>query len=162
MALTYPLQALLSVRWYREDAAKSAARTADRLVTEARELEQKRRAELEEYRSWWPQEVDRRYDAIMGENLNLADLDRFKEGLAALADGELNCQMAVVNAQREVEAREAEAAKAREAVALARREAAKIEAHRDIWQAEARKEAERQEDLELEEFHPPHRESDDE
>ena len=44
---------------------------------------------------------------------------------------------------------------ARQAVAHARREAAKIESHRDIWQEIDKKERERQEDLELEEFAVP-------
>ena len=47
------------------------------------------------------------------------------------------------------------------AVALARREAAKIEKHRDIWQENAKREQEHLEDLELEEFAIPSRASDD-
>ena len=47
------------------------------------------------------------------------------------------------------------------AVALARREAAKIEKHRDIWQENAKREQEHLEDLELEEFATPSRASDD-
>ena len=46
-------------------------------------------------------------------------------------------------------------------VALARREAAKIEKHRDIWQEHAKREQEHLEDLELEEFATPSRASDD-
>ena len=80
----YPLQALLSVRHYREDAARNALRQQEQAVT---------------------------------------------------------------GAQR--------------AVALARREAAKIEKHRDIWQENAKREQEHLEDLELEEFATPSRASDD-
>ena len=50
---------------------------------------------------------------------------------------------------------------AQRAVALARREAAKIEKHRDIWQENAKREQEHLEDLELEEFATPSRASDD-
>ena len=42
--------------------------------------------------------------------------------------------------------------KAREAARLAQHETSKILAHRDIWREQAKREAERREDLEMEEF----------
>lgn len=157
----YPLQALLSVRWFREDAAKNAVRAAERKVLEAREAVEACRAELAEYRVWRAEETERRYDTIMGVDMSLDDIDAFKAGLATLADGELSRETAVAAAEKEAAACELAVNKAREAVADARREAAKIEAHRDIWREEAKKEAERLEDLEMEEFHTPAGEADD-
>lgn len=160
MLPTYPLQALLSVRLFREDAAKNEVRAAERRALEARQETDRRLQVLEEYRAWWPAEVDRRYDAVIhdgqsGQGMNPEALDAFRAGLAALADGELVREAAVAEAREAEKAAAAAVAAAREAVARARREAAKIEAHRDIWNEQARKEAERQEDRELEEFHAP-------
>ena len=64
-------------------------------------------------------------------------------------------------AEEQVRQQEQAVTGAQRAVALARREAAKIEKHRDIWQENAKREQEHLEDLELEEFATPSRASDD-
>lgn len=157
---SYPLQSLLTVRRFREDAAKNEVRAAERRLAEAREEVRKKEEELERYRIWRPEEENRRYDAIMGESMSLEELAGFRAALGALAEGEQERILAVTEAEKAVGQKEREVAAAREAVAEARREAAKIEAHRDIWLAEAKKEAERREDLELEEFKTPAGQSD--
>ena len=60
----------------------------------------------------------------------------------------------MVLAGKEVERRKEELLHAQEAVKTARKNTSKIQAHKDIWQEEAKKEAEHKEDLELEEFRP--------
>ena len=145
----YPLQSLLTVRHFREEAAKNEVRAAERRLAEAREEVRKREEELERYRVWRPEEEKRRYDAILGEAMSLDDVAEFRASLGAVAEAEKN-----------VARKEQEVNTAREAVAAARKEAAKIEAHRDIWLTEAKKEAERQEDLEMEEFKAPAGQSD--
>ena len=156
----YPLAPLLKVREYREDAAKNALSAAERAVVEAQEAVERCRGELERYKVWRQEEVERRYDAIMGETMSLEEVAGFRASLGALAEGEQERILAVTEAEKAVGQKEREVAAAREAVAEARREAAKIEAHRDIWLAEAKREAERQEDLELEEFKTPAGQSD--
>ena len=148
----YPLQSLLTVRHFREEAAKNEVRAAERRLAEAREEVRKREEELERYRVWRPEEENRRYDAILGEAMSLDDVAEFRASLGALAEGEQEREQAVAEAEKNVARKEQEVNTAREAVAAARKEAAKIEAHRDIWLTEAKKEAERQEDLEMEEF----------
>lgn len=160
MADSYPLRALLSVRRFREDAAQNAVRSAERKAREARQAVEKCRAELARYCDWRLEEAERRYDAVMGVDMTLDEVDAFRAGLAALADGELARETAVGAAEKEAAASELAVGKAREAAAQARREAAKIEAHREIWREEARKEAERLEDREMEEFHAPAGEAD--
>ena len=145
----YPLAPLLKVREYREDAAKNALSAAERAVVEAQEAEERCREELERYKVWRQEEVERRYDAIMGKSLSLKELDVFKAGLGALADGELKLEEAVTQALENVKKRQA-----REAARQAQHETAKIVTHRDIWLVEAKREAERLEDLEMEEFKP--------
>ena len=140
----YPLAPLLKVREYREDAAKNALRAAERAVIEAREEVERCREELERYKVWRLEEADRRYETIMGKAQSLKELDAFKAGLGALADGELHREEAVAAALAEV--------KKREAARLAQHETSKILAHRDIWREQAKREAERREDLEMEEF----------
>ena len=61
----YPLQALLSVRHYREDAARNALRLEERRLVQAREEVGRRQAELERYRVWRQEEEERRYAAIL-------------------------------------------------------------------------------------------------
>ena len=143
----YPLAPLLKVREYREDAAKNALSAAERAVVEAQEAVERCRGELERYKVWRQEEVERRYDAIMGKGLSLKELDVFKAGLGALADGELKLEEAIAQALENVKKR-------REAARQAQHETAKIVTHRDIWLVEAKREAERLEDLEMEEFKP--------
>ena len=70
----YPLQALLSVRHYREDAARNALRLEERRLIQAREEAERRRIELERYRTWRQEEEERRYAAIMGATLSLEEV----------------------------------------------------------------------------------------
>ena len=90
----------------------------------------------------------------MGKGLSLKELDVFKAGLGALADGELKLEEAIAQALENVKKRQEDVRKAREAARQAQHETAKIVTHRDIWLVEAKREAERLEDLEMEEFKP--------
>ena len=160
----YPLQALLSVRHYREDAARNALRLEERRLVQAREEVGRRQAELERYRIWRQEEEERRYAAILGASLSLEEVADFRASLGMLATGEQERFQAVRQAEEQVRQQEQAVTGAQlvaEAVALARREAAKIEKHRDIWQENAKREQEHLEDLELEEFATPSRASDD-
>ena len=139
---SYPLQSLLTVRHFREEGAKNEVRAAERRLAEAREEVRKKEEELERYRIWRPEEENRRYDAIMGETMSLEEVAGFRASLGALAEGEQERILAVTEAEKAVGQKEREVAAAREAV------------------AEAKREAERQEDLELEEFKTPAGQSD--
>lgn len=150
----YPLQPLLAVRQYRENAAQTRLRQAERAAREAQDILAQREKEHERYQLWRVAEEDRRYTAIMGQLLSLDDLDRFKAGLAQLRDEELLREEDVLKARKNLDAALSAVADAKLAVRTAQRETARIVAHKDIWLEEARKEAERKEDLESEEFKP--------
>ena len=150
----YPLEALLSVRHYREEGAKRAVRRAETAVREADALVETKMAELEEYRLWRKQEEDRRFDAIMEKPMSIGQIEDFKAGLALLADRETRKEEDVAKARKEAEKARQTLEKARADAKTAQKNAAKIAAHKDIWSVEAKKEAERLEDLELEEFRP--------
>ena len=150
----YPLESLLSVRHYREEGAKRRVRGAENAVREAEAAVEERKKELEEFRIWRRDEEERRYESIMNRPMSIGQLDDFKMGLALLAAQESDREQAVVKAEKEVDLRRTELGKAQEAAKLARKNTSKIQAHKDIWQEEAKKEAEHKEDLELEEFRP--------
>ncbi len=150
----YPLESLLTVRHYREEGAKRRVRTAENALRESEQAVDKAKEELERYRVWRREEEDRRYDAIMNVPMSLDRLDGFKAGLARLAAGETDRENAVLQARKNVETCRKELDSAKNAASTARKNTSKIQAHKDIWKEEAKKEAERQEDLELEEFRP--------
>ena len=81
----YPLAPLLRVREYREDAAKNALSAAERAVVEAQEAVERCRRELERYKVWRQEEVERRYDAIMGKGLSLKAVSCWACRAASLA-----------------------------------------------------------------------------
>ena len=151
---SYPLDALLTVRQYREESAKRQVRIAETSLREAEELVEKKKKELEEYRIWRRAEEDRRYEAIMNVPLSLERLDAFKAGLACLAAEENEKEQAALQAEKEVEHRQSILKKAKDDAKTASKNTSKIQAHKDIWKEDAKKEAERKEDLELEEFRP--------
>lgn len=150
----YPLQPLLSVRKYREDAAQTQLRQAEHALREAKEQLETREKELADFALWRREEEDRRYASIMHTLLSLDELDQFKAALARLRDKELLHEEQVIEARHKLEQARKDVEKAKDTVRLAQRETARILAHKDIWLEAERKEAERKEDLESEEFKP--------
>ena len=90
MPETYPLEALLSVRNYREDAAKRALTRSQDAVREAEAEVEKAREELEGWRKWRVEETDRRYAALIGRPTRIGRINEFNQGLASLAAEELD------------------------------------------------------------------------
>ncbi len=154
MMESYPLEALLSVRKYRETQAAAAVRAAEADLRQAEADAEKRREELTAYRSWRGEEEDRRYAAIMDKPCTLNQLDNFKAGLSRLAEGEMLREEAVQKAVDNIGLCTSALDNARKSAKTAQKETSKILAHKDIWTDEEKKEAERKEDLELEEFRP--------
>ena len=150
----YHLEALLSVRRFREESAARALRRANDAVREARRALDASLTALEDWRARLPEEVDRRYRAILGQTLSTEDLARFHLGLAELASHEVQLAAEVDRCRSACDACERAAAEAEKAVSSARRSTAKIEKHRSIWAEDRKKEAERAADLEFEEFRP--------
>lgn len=150
----YPLQPLLSVRKYREDAAQTRLRQAEHALQEALENLNTKEKELADYQQWRREEEDRRYESIMNQLLSLDDLDQFKAGVARLREDEVLREEAVLTASQELDRASQAVVDAKKNVHQAQRETARIVAHKDIWAEAERKEAERKEDLESEEFKP--------
>jgi type III secretion protein O len=150
----YPLAALLSVRYYRENNAKNAVRAAEQALAQAQQAVLHAQKAWEDYQAWQSAEEDRRYAAILHKKLSMKELDDFKAGLAALIAEAVCKEEAIAKAKETVTAREHDCQKAQEAALQAHKAAVKIETHQGIWQAVEAKEAERREDSELEEFKP--------
>lgn len=150
----YPLESLLSVRHFREEGAKRTVRYAELAVREAEAFVQTCRRDLEEFRIWRSREEERRYDAIMNTIMDIPKLDAFKAGLAQLAALETQKEDDIRKAEKKVLEAEEALRQARESARQALKNTAKIQTHKDIWQEEAKKDAEHREDLELEEFRP--------
>ena len=140
----YPLEALLNVRLYREDAANRSVAIAKRELKEALETAQAVREALSAWRIWRDAETERRYEALLA----------FNQGLANLSQQELEKTAAVEAADKKALECRKKMETAAQAARAARQNTAKIELHKSIWAEESKKEAERAEDLELEEFHP--------
>ncbi|MBQ3059974.1 MAG: YscO family type III secretion system apparatus protein [Desulfovibrio sp.] len=151
MALGYPLQALLNVRHFREEAARKEVRAAEQRHAEALRTLERCKADLERYRLWRPEEENRRYATIMGTAMSIDDMAAFRTALTVLAEGEAERGRAVSQAEEVAAQTMQEVRAAKQAAVLARKDAARIESHREIWLGEAQKQNERREDLELEE-----------
>ena len=150
----YPLEALLNVRLYREDAANRSVAIAKRELKEALETAQAVREALSAWRIWRDAETERRYEALLGRRVVIEKLQAFNQGLANLSLQELEKTAAVEAADKKALECRKKMETAAQAARAARQNTAKIELHKSIWAEESKKEAERAEDLELEEFHP--------
>ena len=150
----YPLESLLSVRKYREDEAARTVKAAESEVKTAKDAVDARQSELQAFRLWRADEEKRRYAAVMGKPCTIKDIDDLKAGLAQLAAQEIVREEAVSKAEKAHLQAQTRLEGARLAAKNAQKETAKIMAHKDIWAEEDKRESERKEDLELEEFRP--------
>ncbi len=150
----YPLESLLSVRRYREEDAARAVKAAEAEVRSAQDAVEARKKELQAFRLWRADEEERRYAAVMGRPCSIKDIDDLKAGLSQLAAQEILREESVDKAQKAHLKAQTQLEGARIAAKNAQKETAKILAHKEIWAEEDKKESERKEDLELEEFRP--------
>jgi type III secretion protein O len=152
--MAYPLGGLLAIRDFREEAAAKKVRAAEAQLRTAQENQIKKEEELKSYKKWHLEEVERRYQAIMGQAMTVVELDKFKTGLAALEDQELakaeDCRLA----EKAVDLAREGIQKARDFWLNADKARQKILYHRKEWQSQQDREAAYQEDMEMEEFRP--------
>ena len=150
--MPYLLQPMIRIRQRREDAAGAAlvvARTEERAA--AKTLEE-RKEELAEYERTKEERRDRVYDAVMGRPCSMDDLDKAREGVARIDEEGVLKADNVVRAEGVLHEKEEASAAAQSALNLAIKNRMKIEEHRSAWIEEDRKEQERLEDIELEDF----------
>jgi type III secretion protein O len=146
------LAPLARVRQLREELAATEYSACEKEFLAARQETLLRRKALEDYLIWRKEEEDRRYQEILGQEMARREMDVFKAGVAALREKDTILLEAVEEARRAEE----EAARRRDEAAKTlkqrRKDKEKIGAHQETWLAFEAKEAERREDLEMEEF----------
>lgn len=150
----YPLQALLDVRKYREQNAQNAVRQAENHYKECVNNCTEQQNKIENYQKWRVQEEEKKYTEILGQNLHIDDLEDFKQYFGLLKDKGIKLEEELYNLEKQKEAAKQAVAQKKEEFKLAKKNTAKIEAHHDIWKQAEKKEQERKEDLEAEEFKP--------
>ncbi len=150
--MLYPLAALLTLRIYREENAKANLAREEKKLRQEQERLKPLEEEAERYRLSIPSLVDAEYAKIIGKECTLSDIDAVKSQVAVIDDGLVIRDAKVEQQKVEIERCLESVRKAKEAVVFARKEAAKIEKHKEIWSEIQKKEAERMEDLEMEEF----------
>ncbi|MCK9239985.1 YscO family type III secretion system apparatus protein [Desulfocurvus sp.] len=152
--MSYPLAVLLRVRALRQDKALAALCAAEARLAEARRDLREAKRLHEEFLAWLAGEEERRYEEIMGRDMTLEDVDEFKRGLCAIRGREAAFLERILRARKHVQDCEEALARAKTRLLEAQRATLKIEEHRARWQVLANKEAERREEVELEDFHP--------
>ena len=112
---------------------------------------------LERWRVWYAEEVSRRYDGLIGQKTTIEGLEGFHKNLALLASEELEREMSLDEARKQVEASRRTLEETKKAALQARKSCAKMEKHRSLWMEEAKKLEEQAQDRALEEFKPVNR-----
>ena len=151
----YPLAPLLSLRVFRQDKAMRALQSCERKLVEARREVEKAVKKHEEFIAWLAREEEIRYEAIMGKNMTLEDVDDFKSGLLRIRGRESLYLEEILKARNQVQLCKKNVVNAKSDLLAAQKGTLKIEVHRDLWLEAEKLAAERAEELELEDFTPP-------
>ena len=150
--MSYPLQAMLKIRITREDRAATELTHARRERDTAERTRDEKQEKLRKFEETKEERRDRVFATVLGRTVTRDDLDQTREAVQSIDEEGL----LLAEDERKAEAvleektREAQSAKVRYVAAGKNRE--KIEIHRASWEDEDRRERERAEDLELEEF----------
>ncbi len=150
--MPYALQPLLRIRMMREDRASGELSAARRELAAAEEALEARRRDLAAYEKTKEERRDRIYEAIIGRAVSREQIDLANEGVARIdEEGALKADN-VARAEGERKKREEATEVARSNLALAMKNRAKIDEHKEVWlEAEAAEEEYRAEG-ELEDF----------
>lgn len=152
--IVYPLATLLNLRAFRQDKAMRWLQTCERDLTKARNLVKKAVKDHNSFLAWLAREEDTRYQGIMGKEMTLDEVDEFKVGLLAIRARESLYLENILKARQGVDIAEQAVTQAKQGLLAAQKGALKIEAHRDKWLEVVQLEAERAEEVEMEDFTP--------
>ncbi|MCR5536738.1 MAG: type III secretion protein [Succinivibrio sp.] len=148
----YPLARLVTLRQHRFDEAQRNCATAEQKVQQGQTAIVNKKKEIDEYIIWREAEINRRYDAIMNKELTSEGFEKFKKGLADLQMQEVKLNEQLYELKEQLKQLEEALVQAKEELKQAGAALNKLEEHRKIWTAQARIEAERKEEKELEDF----------
>ena len=152
--IVYPLVTLLNLRIFRQDKAMRLLQTCERELAKARNLVKKAIKDHESFLVWLAQEEEIRYQGIIGKKMTLDEVDEFKAGLLAIRARE-SLYLEKINKTRQgVDLAKQKGVKAKQGLLAAQKGTLKIEAHREKWLEVVEFEAQRAEELEMEDFIP--------
>lgn len=146
------LHELLKIKNIREQTAETEVRKTKNRVEAAKAEVREKQKEFDEYVDWRCKEEQRLYDNIINMEVRQNDLDHLKQKVAMLREKDITLQQAITEAEQKVKQEEEALEQAREVHAKAMQAVQKFEEFTRVQDAEEKKEAERQEDLEMEEF----------
>ena len=152
MSEKYPLQDLLRVRKFREDAAAQELTKAREKVKQAKVLVAQRETELTDYVKWRIAEEKRRYDEILKQSVQVKDLDSLKQEVQLLREKEFVYQDRIREAKDELKQAEKALEEATARYRQADKDVQKIEEHHEMWAQDMAKKDEMREEKELEDF----------
>ncbi|HAR80603.1 MAG TPA: hypothetical protein DCR21_07190 [Succinivibrionaceae bacterium] len=150
---TYPLSKLIGLRAHRVDEAHREHLLAIKKVDQVQTAIKKKKQEIDDYRIWKEEEIQRRYDSVMYKKLSSDDFEKFKQALANLNIGELKLEDELRNLKNDEDNLKKELEEAKQALKKANSELNKLEEHKKIWTEMQKIENERKEESELEDFH---------
>lgn len=148
----YPLQELLSLRLHRVDEAVLEHKRVLSALTSAILATKMARDELDAYKIYKEEEIERRYLSIKGKTLTQKELETFRNNLSYLNLKELELLEAVQSAIKEEDKLRSDEAVAKEGIVLAKKALTKLEEHKNIVYEAYKIEQERLLDAEMEDF----------
>ena len=153
MSVKYPLEDLLRVRKFREDAAANQLTHCRRAVEAAVRLVEERKRALKEYTEWRIQREAELYQEVLKQEVQLRALDDLKLKILELREREFAYQKQIHDAEQELQKAKAALEQAHRDYQEALRNTEKIDEHKGIWTEEMQKLIEELEEKELEDFH---------
>ena len=153
MSSTYPLEDLLRVRKFREEAAASEVTKCRIAVEQAAQLLVDRQQALKEYIEWRIGREKELYEEILRQEIQLRKLDDLKLEIQQLRDRESVYEDQIHEAEKGLQQAQEALEGARAAYHEAYKNVEKIDEHKEIWAQEERKLSEEFEEKELEDFH---------
>lgn len=146
------LHDLLKIKVIREKSAHDDVRKCNRLVEESLQKQQQREKELDDYIKWRRQEEEDLYEEILNTEVKQHDLDFLKQKVAVMREKDSELEQAVESAKSHVLEAKQKLEEAKITHQRAMQAVEKFQEFTAVLDEEAAKEAERLEDLEMEEF----------
>ena len=146
------LHELLKIKNIREKSAKDEVHRCRNHLEETRQEAERCEQELMEYLNWRGKEEQRLYDNIINTEVKQKELDGLKHKVALLREKDVLLEQAVGEAKQKIKEAEEKLDQAREVHMKAIQAVEKFEELTKVQDEEAKKEAERLEELEMEEF----------
>ena len=148
----YPLSSLVSLRERRVDEAQNALRLSISRLEEARLSLKRKEQELSDYKVWKKEEINRRYDELIGKVKKQEEISKFNHELVSLNIKEFDLQTEIEQLAKDLENAQKAYEKTVQVVNSVQKDLAKLEKHQEIWQFQEKRYEEYLADQELDDF----------